>query len=447
MARKDAALAIRQFQSEIDAIRHAPEPWAMGAAIHVLAGFLVLGFALLFVARVDRVVSSGGGKIVATVPTIVIQALDPSIIKTIEVKEGERVTRGQTLATLDPTFAAADVRQLRQKLAALDAQIARADAELAESKPAFASSEDADVKQAAAAQQGLFDQRAAQYVAQISSYDQKIAQTEASQKKLADDAERYRQREQISKQVRDMRVILSQKGAGSLLNELQSRDTHLEMLRTLESNKNALSESEHQLKSLRADREAFRQQWLGAISQELVAAKTSRYDVASQLEKAVRRQDLVKLSAPEDAIILTVAKLSVGSILKEGESLITAMPAYAPVEAEAQFLARDVGFMRAGDPVTVKVDAFNYSEHGVALGTVRWISEGAFTLNENGQPADPYYKARIHIDETRFVDVPATMRLIPGMTLTADVKVGRRSLADYLFKMIFHGAGNAMREP
>ena len=55
---------------------------------------------------------------------------------------------------------------------------------------------------------------------------------------------------------------------------------------------------------------------------------------------------------------------------------------------------RDVGFMRAGDNVKLKIDAFNYQEHGTAVGRVRWIGEDQWTVDDNGQPIAPYYKAK-----------------------------------------------------
>src|SRR5947207_12380702 len=121
---------VRLFQSETAEILERPDPFGVRATVYVLAGFMV---ALLLVAvfvRLDRVVYSNG-QVVTTQPTLVMQALDPSLIKTIDVREGERVKAGEVLATLDPTFAAADVGALQQQVASLDAQIARCEAELA----------------------------------------------------------------------------------------------------------------------------------------------------------------------------------------------------------------------------------------------------------------------------------------------------------------------------
>jgi len=445
--KSSALAAVRQFQSETAAIREEREPIATRMTIFGVAAFLAVVALILIFARVDRAVSSTAGKVITTEAATVFQALDASIIKSIDVKEGERVEKGQLLATLDPTFAAADVKQLKQQIDSLDAQITRDQAELAGGKLVFPANADPDSGKYQSLQRELFEQRAAQYAAQVNSFDQKIAQTQATIDKYQADEGRYKQREQIAKQVEDMRSTLQQHGTGSLLNLLGSTDTRVEALRNMEFDHNSLVEAEHQTSSLKADRDAFIQQWSSTTSQDLVTARNNRDAALSQLEKATKHQDLVRLVAPEESIVLTIAKLSVGSVLKEGDALLTVVPVSVPVEAEVQIAARDVGFMRAGDPATLKIDAFNYAEHGTAQGTVRWISEGAFTTDENGAPTPAYYKARIKIDAVNLIDVPSTFRLIPGMTLTADIKIGTRALGAYLIGGMVHGAGEAMREP
>ena len=142
-----------------------------------------------------------------------------------------------------------------------------------------------------------------------------------------------------------------------------------------------------------------------------------------------------------------MAKLSVGSVLKEGDPLMYLAPLGSPMEAEVRITTRDVGFIRPGDPVTIKLDTFNFIEHGSVEGTLRWISEGAFTADDNGAPTDPYYKARVALNEVKLRDVPKDFRLIPGMTLTGDIHIGTRSILMYMVSGALRGMGEAMREP
>ena len=225
MVSEGVPAAVRQFQSEIDGIRHADEPMSARATVFVLGAALLACAAILAIARVDRVISSTAGKIVSVDDPLVLQALDPSIVKSIDVREGEVVEKGRQLATLDPTFAAADVNQLQQQIDSLNAQITRDEAELARAALEFPQSADQDVQKYEQLQKVLFDQRAAQYSAQLESFDQKIALTQATIDKYQNDESRYRERLGIASEVENMRSTLAQHGNESRLNVLGSMDT------------------------------------------------------------------------------------------------------------------------------------------------------------------------------------------------------------------------------
>ena len=438
---------VRQWQSEVDAIAEAPPPGRARSAVWLLALMIVTLIGITPFVTVDRVVSSSSGKVVPVEPLSTFQVLDPSIIKSVDVREGQTVAKGQLLATLDATFAKADVSQLRQQLAGLNAEVARLTAEQDHQLLRFPAGGDPDAVPSETLQASLFGQRAAEYAAQMRSYDEKLKTTQATIAKLQNDVDRYASRQEITQQIEGMRDTLFKSGASSRLSLLQANDARLEMQRTMENQRNALAESRHQLASIEADREAYVQKWLGDVSESLVKARDERDKAVSGLLKASKHQDLVRLVAPEDSVVLTLSKLSVGSVLKEGESFMTLVPLRSTMEAEIHIGSRDIGFVRPGDPVSLKVDAFNFYEHGAAQGTLSWISEGSFSTDEGEHPTDPYYKARVTITSLNFSGVPASFRLIPGMTLRADIAVGHRSLFRYIMGGFVQGTGEAMREP
>jgi hemolysin D len=290
-------------------------------------------------------------------------------------------------------------------------------------------------------------QRKGQFDAQLLAYNEQIAQNKATIRKLKDDLAHYEDRVKISQEIEGMRASLAANQTGSRLNLLIATDQRMEILRTQDFDRNGLTEAEHQLASTIANRDAFVEQWAGQVSQELVTARNSLDTARQQLAKASRHQDLVRLEATDDAVVLKLAKLSVGSVLKEGDPLITLAPLHSPVEAEVHIATREFGFVRPGDSATVKLDPFNFVEHGTASGNVRWISEGAFTQDDNGSAVDPYYKARIAFTEVKLNAVPDSFRLVPGMTLTADISVGSRSVFMYVLKGVIRSVNEAMREP
>jgi HlyD family secretion protein len=443
----EALSVVREFHSETDAIRGMPEPRWARTTLFVLGGSLLAIVLLMFVTRVDRVVSGEGGKIVSADRPSVYQALDPSIIKSIDVREGDEVKPAQLLATLDPTFAAADVKQVSQQIASLETQIARQEALLSGQPLTFAKKDDPDFVRYAALQKAYYDQQLAQYAAQVASFDARIQETKATVAKYRSEASRYVERENIAREIEKIRTTLAESGSGSRLNMLVSQDQRFELLRSLEFSNNSLAESEQTLVSLTADRDAFVRQWSSQLSQELVVARNNLDVARADLEKATKRKDLVRLTASEPAVVLTVAKLSVGSVLKQGDTLFTLMPIGSAVEAEVYISARDIGFVRKGDACTMKIGAFNYMEHGVANGAVLWTSDNAFTTDDDGKPVPAYYKARCSVDAAQFRNMPEKFRLIPGMTVQAELKVGTRSVAMYVLGGLLSGFGESMREP
>ncbi len=372
---------IRVFQSETGEIRNAPEPLRARATLWLLGALLLSLIVVASVFRIDRMVTSQFGQIVTTEPTTVLQALDPSIIKTLDVKEGDRVHKGQLLATLDPTFTAADVRALRTQIVSLDAQIARDKAELAGETFGVSSSTDPTTILYETIQKNYFDQRQSQYQSQVKSFDEQIAQAQATLRRLGNDQEYYRNRTSVAQEIEKMRADLESTKVGSRLNLLLAEDQKLEMQRYSEVDAGSEVETLHQLLATISNREAFIQQWLGQASQDLIAGRNQRDSAVEQLAKAEKHQELVQLVAPDDAVVLSMAKLSVGSVLREADPFITLALLRSPMEAEIYILPRDVGFVRPGDRATIKLDAFHFIEHGTADGEVLWISDGTFNVD------------------------------------------------------------------
>jgi multidrug efflux pump subunit AcrA (membrane-fusion protein) len=180
--------------------------------------------------------------------------------------------------------------------------------------------------------------------------------------------------------------------------------------------------------------------------------------------EAAQPRGVVRVEAPEEAVVLRLAKLAVGSVLNEGEPFIELALLRSTMEAEIYVHPRDVGFLRPGDAATIKLEPYYFVEHGWAEGKVRWISQSSFAsapralasaaATSPGSGADaatqlgaPLYKARITITAWKLRNVPEDARPLPGMPLAADIHVGTRSVFWYLASGIVRGFDEAMREP
>ena len=451
--RSDPTLPIiLEFQMPSTAITTAPVPRAargIGWIIASMFGAILLAMGLI---PVDRVVTAQG-RVVSRSATLVLQPLEASIVRSIDVHEGQTVQAGQVLARLDPTFAAADVGALAAQVSTLQAQVSRLQAE-ADGQVFNYSGIDPNL----ALQAAIFGERQSEYNYKLENYTQKINGIVSGIAKANSDAAGYRSRLAVASDVEKMRRDLERLQVGSKLNTLAAMDAKVEMDRNLRAAEETAASGQRDLAALIAERDGYEQSWHADISEKLADAAGKLSDARESLNKAQLRKQLVELRAERDATVLTVAKVSVGSVLQSGQQFITLVPLDAPLEVEANVAGRDDGFIAVGDPVSVKFDTFPFIQYGLAYGTVRTISADSFTgQDEQRNPtgavpvpsntSEPFYRARVAIDRVDLHGTPAGFRLMPGMPITADIKVGKRTVLQYLLGRALPVASEGMREP
>ena len=129
--------------------------------------------------------------------------------------------------------------------------------------------------------------------------------------------------------------------------------------------------------------------------------------------------------------------------------LFTLVPLSADLEAEVQIDSVDVGYVRLGDMAQLKLDAYPFQKHGTLTASVRTISEDAFRRDATAfaPGADAYYISRIALGKDRLKSMPEQARLLPGMTVSAEIVVGKRSVISYLLWPLTKALDESIREP
>lgn len=439
---KQAQLVINEFQSDTTEIDTAPEPMAARATLWVLAVAVVTAITWASFAHIDRIVTAQG-RLVAMAPNILVQTFDAAIIRSIHVRAGDVVKAGQVLATLDPTFAQADLEQTKAKVAALDAVVARLEAE--QHGRAFVPASD-DRYGYQQLQYAIWSERRTQFQAQMRLFEERLAGAAAGRLAREQELAFLKSRLSILREVEGMRNELEQAKTGSRLNSLLARDTRIEVERSLTRTETGIIETQHQIDGIEAERDVFRRQWESRLVEELVTKRGERDGYLEVLVKAVKRQEMVNLETPVDAVVLEVGQRSVGSIIQAAEGLFKLVPLDSPLEIEARVEAREIARIAVGDEVQVKFDAFSYQEHGMGRGVVKVVSSDAFNDGKDNQGA-AYYKVRIELTDVNLRNVPEEFRLKPGFPVTAEIKIGKRTVMGYFLRPILRGMNESMREP
>jgi hemolysin D len=436
----------RPSDPDLDDLLAQDAPAYLRGTHYTVAMLLLSLIVIASLTDIDMIVSASG-RLTTDAPTIAVQPMQLSVVRDILAKPGQSVRRGDVLARLDPTFTQADQDALLARRAALTANVSRLEAELAGNRPEFGMATSDSILQNA-----LYSQRISQYQAHLQALSEDIKRLETSI--LA--AERNRasmlQQLEVAREVEAMRARLYRLQVGSKLNHLDSQVVRMHNDRDVEEATTRLDELTHSLAAKQAERQVFQDDWRRQLLEELVKARSEFAAIAASLSKATRLGEFVSLTAPIDAVVLDVGKRSIGSVVQAAEPLITLVPAHADLVAELMIGASDVGYAHIGDEVAIKMDAFPYQRHGVAMGRLR--SVGQESLSPAGTSAtsaaggQPLFQ-RGHVDAIAIdhMSLPGSARLTPGMTLTAEIKVGSRRVISYFLYPITRGLSESLREP
>ncbi|MCO5064176.1 MAG: HlyD family type I secretion periplasmic adaptor subunit [Rhizobiaceae bacterium] len=441
---------ISEFQPDAIEIEEKAPPRVARITLYTITALIIAGVTWASLASIDEVVVARG-KLVTTKPTIVVQPLETSIVRTIEVQPGDVVKAGQTLATLDATFSQADVDRRRTEYAALDAQVKRMEAELLGRNYAAEAGSSPDEM----LQVQVFTQRKAFHDAQIQNFDQQIAGQQAAITASTDQQAILAERQQTLTQIELAREKLAKQETGSLMNMLTSRDARLAVDASYAQAVGTQATAEHAVAKLEADKQAFIEDFRRVTMETLADKRSQRDSIGEELKKMELRRDMVKLTAPADAVVLDLAQRSIGSVVREAEPVLTLVPLNVPLEAEVTINAGDIGRVASDAQARLKFDAFPFQKFGTGSGSVRTISRDAYSHDSsanggNGGEAEsaaPYYKARVRLDKTDLRTPTEEVLLLPGMAVTAELKVGQRKVMSYFLYPILKGLDTAIREP
>jgi HlyD family secretion protein len=461
--RNNSAVARRQsgvvsdvigaFESDTVAVFVRTTPINEHLTLYICAALFVVAIVFIVCVSLDRVVTSQEAWVIPTAGSIYISPFDLGIVKELHVKVGDVVKKGQSLATLDPTFTQADLDQLREHMNSDVAQIVREKAELARRPYVY------DKKDHYQSIQGaLWFQRQGEFNSTVKNYEGQIKSAEAQYDEARSDVEKYTIRLKIANDVEGIYKPLVDKGYASNLQLLQSTDSATEINRLLNDAVNEVSQYAESEAALKAQLAAYIKTWDAATSTQLVTDENDRDTTQDSLDKAQKMKNLTSLDAPVDGVVSQIGQVSKGSVQSgaagasaslQQPPLITLTPLNMPLETELDISTQDIGFIRVGDRVTLKIDAFPYIRFGTVRGAITRISEASYVADINGQPesAGPFFKVYVTAKEYQLRNVPKDYRLVAGMSLVGDIFVGSRTIWSYVTEGAMKTGLESMREP
>lgn len=370
-----------------------------------------------------------------------IQHLEGGIVSEIFVRNGDRIELGEPLLHFAPPASQSEFSQTQVRMGSLKLEGERLQAIIEQRKPAFAG--------AGKSYPVLAQKQMTIYKAQLGSHQSAL--------NVADAQTRQRQTELLRQENRAKSII---KEIALLKEQVSIRE---ELFKDKMVSRTELLSTQTRVAESESERRTIQDDVIVARS-ALEEAKTRRLEIEAEFRKLieieagtvaskmaeteqalVRLRDRVKrleVKAPVAGIIQGLSITRINAVVEPGQVIMQIVPMHDDLIVETRIPPAEIGHIHPGLPVEVKVDSFNPARFGSIAGTLQQISAYTY-LDEKG---NPYYRAKIELERDYLGAEEQQLKVIPGMTVQADIKTGSKSILDYMLRPVSRGFSSAFHE-
>ncbi|MCP5381142.1 MAG: HlyD family type I secretion periplasmic adaptor subunit [Kordiimonadaceae bacterium] len=429
-----------KFLSRATLLEESGPPKSSISTIRIIAGIIGLLIVGSIFATLNET-SVAQGEIVPSTSVQPVQHLEGGIVEAVLVKDGDIVKKGQPLIQLEATSTLAELDRTRARYVSLDMQMRRLrDFALGE-KADFSDYED-EYPVIALDQEKILNQQKQTRKAQESVYLSKIDNSRNQLAVLEQQEKSQLEAMNIVGEQLKIREELTEKGLGSKIRLLEIQreyngaksiyDTTVEQKTGLIAN---INEAEGNLVQLRERLNSDALDQLGQMVEEST-------QLQSELKRLNDKVARLSITSPVDGVVKGLKYRAYASVIPPGDMVAQIVPNGDNLTAEVRISPRDVGHVKIGSEVLLKVDTYNYSLYGGLSTKLTNVSASSF-VDENG---NAYFKGYIDLPQNYVGSDPSANRLTPGMTLVADIKTGEKSLLAYLMRPIRNAVSTSFRE-
>jgi hemolysin D len=414
----------------------------------LLSSSALAGIALIWAsfAKLD-IVAVAEGRLIPVSFTKPVQVAESGVVREILVADGQLVKAGDVLVRLDPQLAASEQSGLQTDQSLKRLQLARIEAELG-GKPFVVPAGTAE---------HLKDNAQAQYLARTAAYRDSVAQEEASRARALSEQqagiqvlERLQATLPILRKAADSFEKLQRDGfvgevaANEKRRELMEREREIETQKAnLQTLKAAVNQTQTRLTSLASNYRAQLQSDRAELLLQLNKA-------GSELQRSELKSAFLEVKAPYDGVVKDLAVTGRGSVVSVGTPLMTLVPQGEKLQAEVLVRNEDIGFIRQGSTVRLKVAAYPFQKYGLMNGTVQMLSADSIDPRQQQTPGANTlaYRAFVALNEQTLTagSTGQTYGLAAGMIVSAELSLGQRTVIEYLLSPVKKVAAEAGRE-
>lgn len=386
--------------------------------LYLVLAIMVFATAWLILAKVDVVVSAQG-KVIPSGEIKILKPLESGVVSKIFVKESDMVKKGDILIQIDPTVTDASLSSKQDDLVVINSDIALLEALINESNL----SKD-ELSKLNSSQISLYN---SQKQILASTYESNKAKLNSAKLDIkANESEVNRlslllnKEEEAKARLQKVLDLIAKKEyeevSKNIINLKEQKDIALYRLK--ESNKKLEEIIEENQKAIKT----IKSSW---IETSLSKEKEKR-ELSAQINAILFSNKTQQIKSPVDGFVGKLLIHTEGGVVSPNDNLISIVPSDAPLIIKASVLNKDIGFLKLGQEVAVKIDTFSFQKYGLLHGNIIEISKDAIEDEKLGL----IYEIKIK-PKSLDIKVEGEIRQLEiGMSVIAEVKTGKRRVIE-----------------
>lgn len=424
-----------------------------------LCGLFTIALIWSFIGKVD-VVATASGKVIPNGNVKVIQPIEIGYVRAIHVKNGQRVAAGELLVELDPTLVGAEAEQASQGLLTSEVVAARNAALLAhlQGRSARFIPPPGTPREIAETQANFVRTTIAEYEGERASLQQQRAEQAAQLQGAEAEIAKLTQTLPLVEKQLEARKELADKGYFSKIRLLEYEQLKMEHIQNIEVQRANAAQARAAMGNIDAQLARLRGSFGKTAVAELSDAQEKSGLARQEVTKSARRTEFQQLRAPVSGTVQQLSISTIGGVVQPAQAIMVIVPDEVQVVIEANILNKDIGFIREGQAVRVKLEAYNFTDYGIIPGVVESISRDAIDMSQPGQQQQRDEQGRAQPQQglvyaTRIRLLQSTIRVRgrdqiigPGLAAQAEIKTGERRIIDFLLSPIAQTLDEAGRE-
>jgi membrane fusion protein, adhesin transport system len=415
-----------------------------------VAGVLILSITAVFagllawsaLTEIEQVVLATG-QVEPAGRVKIVNHPDGGRIAEVHVAEGQRVAAGEPLLTFDPELVRTELAELTGRFEVKSAEAARLQAELAGGELLV----DAELGAARPAlvdeQRQLLESRRQVHASRAAELAQTVARRKSEVASITAELARLRNGQALLSEQLDAIRGLAEKGLYPRLRLVAVERQQSDLSGELSQTRARRDAAEAALAEAESRQQGLEREWRSAILAQLseVSAERDRLAEARKRQVATLRNLVVR--APVDGIVQELTVTTPGQSVGSNQPLMKLVPTGGGLVIEARVANEDIGYVRIGQPVTVKVRAYDFLRFGTLSGAVERIAADAAFDQQSGALT---YGIMVQTDGAELGSGGGRVSVVPGMAVEVDLLVGERTILSYLTDRIFRLQQAAFRE-